>query len=85
MNSFSRNCLIEKKSIGSEMGFRHGGGTSENVENHVRENIRWILFKTHNFYMFFRCTIGYSKCKIRIIYNVWWGLSCGSYYYLDIK
>ena len=29
-----------------------GGGTGENVENHVRENIGWILFKTRNFYIF---------------------------------
>ena len=32
-----------------------GGGrgvTSKILENHVRENIGWILFKTHNFYIF---------------------------------
>ena len=33
--------------------FTHGGGvTGKNLENHVRENIGWILFKTHNFYIF---------------------------------
>ena len=32
----------------------HGGGvvTSKNLENHVRENIGWISFKTRNFYIF---------------------------------
>jgi hypothetical protein len=40
-----------------------GGGTGKNVENHVRENIGWILFKTHNFYIFLRYTIASSKCK----------------------
>lgn len=28
------------------------GGTGENVENHVQENIVWILFKTRNFTCF---------------------------------
>ena len=32
--------------------FYHRGGTGENVENHVWENIGWILFKTRNFYIF---------------------------------
>ena len=40
------------------------GGTGENVENHVRENIGWILIKTRNFYIFFYIyTIASSKCK----------------------
>ena len=29
-----------------------GGGTSKILENYVRENIGWILFKTRNFYIF---------------------------------
>ena len=29
-----------------------GGGTGKKLENHVRENIGWILFKTRNFYTF---------------------------------
>ena len=29
-----------------------GRGTDKNVENHVLENIGWILYKTHNFYIF---------------------------------
>ena len=30
----------------------HKGGTAENLENHVQENIGWVLFKTHIFYIF---------------------------------
>jgi hypothetical protein len=30
----------------------HGGVTGKNLENHVRENIEWISFKTCNFYIF---------------------------------
>ena len=30
----------------------HGGVTGKILEKHVRENIRWILFKTRNFYIF---------------------------------
>ena len=30
----------------------HGGVTGNILENHVRENIGWILFKTRNFYIF---------------------------------
>ena len=30
----------------------HGGVTGKILENHMRENIGWILFKTHNFYIF---------------------------------
>ena len=30
----------------------HGGGTGKNVQNHLRENIGWILFKTRNFHIF---------------------------------
>ena len=54
-----------------------GAGTGKNVENHVRENVRWILFKTHNCYIFLRYTIASSKCELRIIYNIKFGLSCG--------
>ena len=61
------------------------GVIGKNLENHMQENIGWILFKTHNVYIFFRYTIASSKCKLRIIDNVWCGLSCGIYYYLDIK
>jgi hypothetical protein len=62
-----------------------GGITCKNLENHVRENIGWILFETHNFYIFFRYTIASSKYKFGNIYNVWCGLSRDIYYYLDIK
>ena len=40
-----------------------GVGTSENVENHVRENVGWILFKTHNVYIFLRNKKMSSKCE----------------------
>ena len=33
----------------SSMG---GGVTAKILENHVRENTGWILFKTRNFYIF---------------------------------
>ena len=38
----------------SELSFNqyHGGVTGKILENHVRENIGWILFKTRNFYIF---------------------------------
>ena len=37
--------------------------TGKNVENHVRENVEWILFKTHNFHYFLKYTIVFSKCE----------------------
>jgi hypothetical protein len=41
-----------------------GGSISKNVENHVRENVGWILFKTHNFYIFHGYIIASSKCEL---------------------
>ena len=38
-----------------------GAGTGENVENHVQENVRWISFKTHKFFIFHRYTIAFSE------------------------
>ena len=35
-----------------EEALHPGGGIGENVENHVREIIVWILFKTRNYYIF---------------------------------
>ena len=43
------------------LGGGGGRGTGENVENHVRENVGWILFKIHNFKIFLRYTITSSK------------------------
>ena len=45
------------------IGQIHGGVTGKILENHVRENIGWILFKTHNFLHFLKYTIATLKCK----------------------
>ena len=49
-----------------------GGGSGENVEYHVQENVGWILFKTHNFYILLGYTIASSKCEFEnhIMYDV---------------
>ena len=39
-----------------------GGVTGKILDNHVQENLGWILFKTRNF-TFFKYTIVSSKCK----------------------
>ena len=40
-----------------------GGGTGKDVENHVQKNIGWILFKTHNIYIFLEYTIATCECE----------------------
>ena len=55
-------------------------GISKNVENHMRENVWWILFKTHNFNIFLGYTIAPSKCDFgNNLYNVRCGLGCGTF------
>ena len=54
------------------------------MTNHV-ENVGWILFKTHNFYIFLDIQKRHLNVNLRIIYNVQRGLSCGILIYLDVK
>ena len=50
-NNFEqRISILEDGASGEQVG--RGGGTGENVENYMRENIGWILFKTCNSYIF---------------------------------
>lgn len=61
-------------------------GTGKNKENHVRENVGWILFKTCDFYIFLKYTIVSLYVNLGIIYNVQCGLSYGyNFRNLDVK
>ena len=48
--------------LGVKLSFG-GGGTGKDVENHVQKNIGWILFKTHNIYIFLEYTIATCECE----------------------
>ena len=62
ISSVTRSCYTKHTALPNDGAFKHiptyttstthGGGTGKNVEDHVRENIGWILFKTCNFYIF---------------------------------
>ena len=60
--------------------WKHGGVTGKKLENHVQEYTGWILFKTHNFYIFLDIQQRPLNVNLGIIYNVWCGLSRGIYY-----
>ena len=52
-------------------------GTGENVDNHMQENVGWVLFKTRIFVSFLDIRYHPLNANLGIIYNVQCGLSCG--------
>ena len=62
----------------------HGGCTSENVEHHMRKNVGWILFKTHNFTFILDIQWHPLKLNLGLIYHVQCALSCGTSFNLEV-
>ena len=50
------------------------------------EKIQDGFYSRHVIFTFFKVLQQRPlNVNLGILYNVWWGLSCGSYYYLDRK
>ena len=49
----------------------------ENVENHMQENVGWILFNIHNFYILKNIQQRLLNVSLGTLYNVQCGLRCG--------